>query len=422
VRQPVRLLDLPVLVVDDNATNRRILVEMLANWRMRPQAVDSGRAALAALRQAVAAGEPFPLALLDAHMPEMDGFTLARSIQQSPELAGTTLLMLTSAGPSGDAAGCRELGIQAYLSKPIKQSELLDAILTVLGSRSLEESGQAGPAAIPSPAHRALRILLAEDNVINQKVTVRMLEKQGHTVFVVGNGRQAVERLAAHEGQLDAVLMDVQMPEMDGLEATALIRQGERGTGRHVPIIAMTAHAMKGDRERCLDAGMDGYVAKPVQLAELVQTLAECVPSERAAAAPSPLTPNPSPLCEHPPSSPSSEPIVNAAELLARFSRNMEFLAEIVGIFLDRECPQLMQSVRDAVTDTDAERLRRAVHTLKGTVGTFNGDPAYEAAMKVEMLARDGDWTAISKAVTELEDEIGRLQMALARLVGKKGQ
>jgi PAS domain S-box-containing protein len=269
---------LPVLVVDDNATNRRILTEMCTNWRMRPSAADSGPQALVSLERAKTAGDPFALVLLDSDMPEMDGFALAGQIKQTPELAGATIMMLTSARQPGDAARCRELGIAAYLTKPIKQSELLDTILTIL---SAQPPDQLQPQqAIPHSADErrsGLQILLAEDNPVNQRLALRLLEKQGHTITVANNGLEALMALEQHP--FDLVLMDVQMPELDGFAATAAIREKERKTGAHIPIIAMTAHAMKGDRERCLAAGMDSYVAKPIQAQELKAAIESWAPT-----------------------------------------------------------------------------------------------------------------------------------------------
>ncbi len=274
---PVYLRDLPVLVVDDNATNRRVLQEMLAHWGLRPTVVDGGQAALAALEQARAAGTPFLLVLLDGHMPEMDGFALAERIQQGPEGARITVVMLTSAGGPEDIARCRQLGIHAYLMKPIKQSELFNTLVKALGSPVPRlEPTAAGPQPASPAGRRPLQVLLAEDNPVNQKLAVRLLEKQGHTVAVANNGKEA---LAALERQpFDLVLMDVEMPEMGGLEATTAIRRKEQETGRHVPIIAMTAHAMKGDRERCLAAGMDGYVSKPIPAKDLFAVIADLLP------------------------------------------------------------------------------------------------------------------------------------------------
>jgi signal transduction histidine kinase/ligand-binding sensor domain-containing protein/DNA-binding response OmpR family regulator len=271
---PEKLRGLGVLVVDDNCTNRRILEELLIRWGMKPVSSESGQAALARLREAWEAGEPFELVLTDVHMPEMDGFRLVELIRQEPELAPATIMMLTSAGQRGDAARCRELGVAAYLTKPIRQSELREAILKVLGQ--IEQEGQANLLTRHSlreagTAMTSLRVLLAEDNPVNQRLVIRLLEKSGHRVVVANNG---LEVLAALDKEgFDLVLMDVQMPEMDGFEATAVIREKEKRSGTHLQIIALTAHAMKGDRERCLNAGMDGYLPKPVGSKELSTVL-----------------------------------------------------------------------------------------------------------------------------------------------------
>jgi len=286
--EPEPLQDLPVLVVDDNATNGRILYEVLTNWHMTPTLVDSGRAALAALEQAWQGGEPFALVLLDAMMPEMDGFTLAEQIMQRPEWAGATLMMLSSAGQHTDAARCRAMGIPSYLTKPIKQSELLTAIMTVLGAaaRDAERSLPATRQAL-GPSQRRRRLLVAEDSPVNQKLVMRLLEQWGHTVVVAPNGREALAAL--DEQQFDGVLMDIQMPEMDGFEVTAAMRTQEGTTGIHIPIIAMTAHAMQGDRERCLEAGMDGYIAKPIRAKELFEAIESLAPAVAAARTDAPV-------------------------------------------------------------------------------------------------------------------------------------
>jgi PAS domain S-box-containing protein len=274
-----------VLVVDDNATNRRLVEQILRNWHMQPSAVDGGAAALRALVQARTAAAPFPLVLIDGRMPEMDGFALAARIRDDPSLSGSTILMLTSDDRATDLVRCRTLGIAAYLIKPIRQSELLDAIVTALSSPAAEAAPASLDQAASSPARavgdgRVLRVLLAEDNEVNQRLAVRLLETRGHSVVVVATGRDAVDAVAAE--RFDLVLMDVQMPEMDGFEATAAIRASECTTTRRLPIIAMTAHAMKGDRERCLLAGMDDYVAKPVKAAELFELIARIVPAAAA--------------------------------------------------------------------------------------------------------------------------------------------
>jgi two-component system sensor histidine kinase/response regulator len=266
------LRGLPVLVVDDNATNRRVLQEMLLAWQMNPELTERGPEALAILERSATKGTPFSLILLDAQMPDMDGFTVVERIKQNARLSKSVVIMLTSAGFRGDAARCRELGIQGYLTKPIKRSDLLEAIKVVLGSQT---GAEASPPLVTVHSLREsrgrLRILLAEDNRVNQVLAVRLLEKRGHEVTVAGNGEEALEALDRQA--FDLVLMDVQMPEMDGLQATAAIRKGEMNTGKHIPIVAMTAHAMAGDKERCLEAGMDEYMTKPIRPEQLVDVL-----------------------------------------------------------------------------------------------------------------------------------------------------
>jgi signal transduction histidine kinase/AmiR/NasT family two-component response regulator len=273
--KPEKLRGLPVLVVDDNETNRRVLSGLLRLWDACPTCVDSGRAAIDELRRATKAGKPYRLMLLDQMMPGMDGFTLIGELRKHPGLAPSAIMMLTSADCQNDASRCRALGLAAYLVKPVKADELQIAILVALNdaarhqhsSHPAQDQGASAPTS--TGGGLPLRLLLAEDNPVNQKVAVYLLQKAGHFVTPVANGKQAVEAVA--QGSFDAVLMDVQMPELDGFEATQAIRARETGTGRHIPIIAMTAHAMTGDRERCLQSGMDDYVSKPIQLKDLLR-------------------------------------------------------------------------------------------------------------------------------------------------------
>jgi len=285
------LRDLDVLVVDDNATNRRILEEILTGWGMRPTLVDGGLAAIDALDRALAAGKPFRLAIIDFQMPGVDGLGLAARIRTRPELATTMVMMLSSVGQQGDAARCRELGIASYLTKPVRQSILLDALLAMLAgsNRPIEHPALVTRHTI-NEAHRSLRILVAEDNAVNRMLVTALLGKRGHTVVNAANGREAIAALS--EGTFDIVLMDVQMPDMDGLETTVLIRKSEVTTGLHVPIIALTAHAMKGDREICLAAGMDGYLSKPIDVNELF-ALIESLTGVLATEAMTPVIPPP---------------------------------------------------------------------------------------------------------------------------------
>jgi PAS domain S-box-containing protein len=280
--EPAPLNGLPVLVVDDNDTNRRILREMLSHWHLKPAAVASGPEALQELERSARAGEPYALVLADSRMPGMDGFSLAEQVRRRPDLVRATILMLSATDPAGSAARCREMGVAACLMKPVKQSEVWNALIDLLAGPAAAgpRPGSAAPPRreVPGAAPRRLRILLAEDNAVNQRLAVRLLEKQGHAVVVAGNGKEA---LRAVEGQsFDLVLMDVQMPEMDGLEATARIREWEKAGGKHVPIVAMTAQVMKGDREQCLQAGMDAYLGKPIQPAQLWKAIADLVPEE----------------------------------------------------------------------------------------------------------------------------------------------
>jgi two-component system sensor histidine kinase/response regulator len=281
--QPEQLRDLDALIVDDNSTNRRILSGMLTRWEMRPTAVESGGSALQALETAKNTGHCFRLVLLDSQMPHMDGFALAEQMKSDPGLIAVTIMMLQSAGHLGDAARCRKLGISVYLVKPIRQTQLLEGICQVLNivptaknlplltRHSLQEND-----------HRS-RVLLAEDSLVNLTLALRLLEKRGYSVIVAANGGEAVE--AFKNNRFDVVLMDIQMPDMDGFEATAAIRAKEKLTGGHVPIIAMTAHALKGDRERCISAGMDGYVSKPIRASELFSAIESLLPNKDSAAA-----------------------------------------------------------------------------------------------------------------------------------------
>ncbi|HEV2989362.1 MAG TPA: response regulator [Candidatus Angelobacter sp.] len=269
-----------VLIVDDNSTNRRILFEMLDGWLMKPAMAEDGAQALAMLEEAITIGRPFSLVLLDSWMPKVDGFTVAEQIQQQTKFAPPDVIMLTSADFVGDAARCRELGIKGYLPKPVKRSNLLNLIKMVMGSH---ERFVESPVLIPDSSHEIpgrLKILVAEDNAVNQLLAVRLLEKRGHTVSVAETGKAALAMFS--EQSFDLVLMDVQMPEISGLEVTRAIRRMEEKTGRHVPIIAMTAHAMVGDKESCLGAGMDDYVAKPLQAKELFAAIDTLLPLQKA--------------------------------------------------------------------------------------------------------------------------------------------
>ena len=407
LRIPLKLKDVPILVVDDNATNRRILVDTLTHWQLTPTAVDGGVAALKALHNAVISGQPFRLILLDAMMPEMDGFALAEQINQHPEYDNATIMMLTSVNRSGDAARCRELGLVDYLIKPIPQTELLRAILRALTISFERDSPSAPDASHPAPGFaKGLHVLVAEDNVVNQRVATRMLQKQGHDVVVATNGKEALAAL--RQAPFDLVLMDVQMPEMGGFEATGIIRAQEMGTGRRLPIIAMTAHAMKGDLQRCLEAGMDGYLAKPVQATELQQAIeALFSDSPDAGSMGADIAP--------------AGAVLDQAELLARVDGDRAFLQELAECFL-KESPRLLAAIRDAIIGGDAQELGRAAHTLKGSVSNFCAPAAFDAAHNLEMLGGNGDLTGADEAFALLEQTVQRLQSSLVSLSEVSGE
>ncbi|MEK6304131.1 MAG: PAS domain S-box protein [Acidobacteriota bacterium] len=397
---PANLWNLRVLIVDDNATNRRILEQVLTHWNMKPSAVEGGEAALSILKRAADAGKPFPLVLLDAYMPGMDGFSVAARIKETRELAGTTIMMLTSNDQRNDAARCRELGVAAFLIKPVMQSNLFDAIMTAMGAPApAEEAAFPAPSTPADSSRQCLHILLAEDNTVNQKLAMRLLEKQGHTVVLAENGREAI---AAFEGGIfDVVLMDVQMPEVNGFEATTGIREKEKLTGGHVPIIAMTAHALKGDRERCLAAGMDDYVSKPIRADELAKAIENQVGVSNAAFAEKPER--------------TLDEVFDAAALLARLDGDTELLRYIVELFLE-ELPRLMSQVRDAVMLEDSDALERAAHTLRGSVGNFHAGGVVELALGLETMGREGSLTGAKKTMAMLEREVERLRPALIAL------
>jgi CheY-like chemotaxis protein/HPt (histidine-containing phosphotransfer) domain-containing protein len=408
-----RLEAMPVLIVDDNATNLRILAEMFRNWRMRPTLAASAADARRLLDDARRDGSPFPLVISDVQMPQADGFALAEQIQQQPGLAGTVIMMLSSCDRPGDVARCERLGISSYLVKPVRQSELFDAVVLALGVRSIDDETSA-PDRAPAYRLRPLRILLAEDSLVNQKLTVGLMRKHGHEIFVTNNGAEAVAALA--EGHYDLVLMDVQMPEMDGLEATAAIRAGESGTSCHIPIIAMTAHAMASDREQCLKAGMDGYVTKPVRSRELFAAIEQVLDKhdrKEDSAATSAL-----PYANGNGAPTDSADPVDWSAALDAVQNDRDLLAEIVGAFLE-ECPELMGAIRSALDRGDAAALRIAAHRLKGSMRYFGATRAFDQAYILETLGREGRLAEATAAATRLDNLVSQLSPQLASYLAK---
>lgn len=389
-----------ILVADDVASNHRILGEMLRAWGCEPTLVGSGEAALAALAEARAAGAPYRLALLDARMPGIDGFAVAEKNREDAGGEPAILMMLSSSSHAAEAARCHELGDLPYVVKPVDPSHLLVAILTTLmpsAGTSTKPEGAAPTAARSRP----LKVLVAEDNKVNQRLVLAILNGLGHEVTLVGDGREAVA--AARTGDFDVALLDVHMPEMDGFEATAAIRAFEKETGGRLPIAAVTAGALKGDREACLVAGMDGYLAKPIRAAELLEVIDRLAGGATEA-----------PAATHP-----IRPLVDSSfdpnDVLARVEGDRGLLAELVDIFR-AEYPRLLAKLRHDVETGDARGVQEAAHAIKGTVGNFGARAASEAARALEVMGQVGVLTGAGAGVARLEREVDQLERNLVRM------
>ena len=394
-----------MLVVDDNATNRSVLAETLAHWQMQPVAVATSQDTLVALEQGQEAHEPFGLVLLDAVMPGLDGFALAERIKQHPGLAQATIMMLTASGQRGDAVRCRELGIASYLTKPIKQSELLDAILTVLGRSSQQDQ----PSTLVTrhslrESRQRRHILLAEDSQ-RQSEPPGPSPRESRTIC--GGGGKQSEVLAALEREpFDLILMDVEMPEMDGLQTASAIRQKERQSGMRLPIIALTARATQEDQDRCLEAGMDGCLSKPIRADDLLAVVEGMLLATASPAV--------GELIERP-----SEAVFDRSAALSYVDGDIGLLREMAELFL-ADYPQQMTKIQAAIASSDSQALMRAAHSLKGVVATFAAKATYEAALRLEMMGEHSDLIAAREVYAVLEAEISRLTSVLARLGNKR--
>ena len=399
---PAKLRDLRVLVVDDNATSRKILEEMFTNWKMKPVGAESGAAALEALQRAQKAKKPFQLVVADGHMPEMDGFELSALVEGDQRFRGVTMILLAFAGQREDQARAKSVGAAAAVTKPVKQSELLDAIVTALHA-SARPKKQASAVRRPVRGeHRRLRVLVAEDNPVNQELVLHLLERRGHSVIVAENGKQAIVALEKHK--FDFVLMDIQMPEMGGIEATEEIRGKEKRDGGHIPIFAMTAHAMRGDRERCLAAGMDGYIPKPIDpksFLQIVETGASSAPAKTGE------------------EEEKADGAIDAKALLARFGGNRKLLQSLIQTFRD-DCPQMMAKIRSAVAARNPRALADASHGLKGSVGNFGVSSAFGTAREMEKTARQGKLDGAWELYATLEDDLAGLLPALEAASDRK--
>jgi two-component system, sensor histidine kinase and response regulator len=407
------LSGLRVLVVDDNETNRKILHHQIISWGMKGDSVEDGQTALKILRSAVERGQRYDLAILDMQMPEMDGIELAQRIKAELTISSTRLIMLSSIGRRGNAEEARRADIEAYLTKPVRQSQLYDALATVMGTP--------GDVAVPqeekerqfvtryslkeAKARSRARILVAEDNQVNQKVAVKMLERLGYRADVAANGLEAVEALSRIP--YSAVLMDVQMPEMDGYEATKEIRR-RYGSKRHTPIIAMTANAMQGDRENALDVGMDDYVSKPVKPEELGAVLERWIlqtdegrsGSEEAAGNGAGADGG------------TTEPLDQSVLAGLRELGDQGFLAELYELFLE-DVPAQLEALRKDIEGGDAPSVERVAHTLKGSCGNIGATRMATICAELEEAGRSGDLACAPALAARLKAELGRVRVAL---------
>ena len=434
--KPIKLHDLPVLLVSSDPVARLILQEMLANWQMKPIVADSGPAAFEALERAHQGGAPLRLMILDAELAGMDGYEVAAQVRENHDWNSVALILLASGAGRECQKRAKHLSAKAVVAKPVSQSELWNAILTAI---PVYGRGRARPGAGRGKSRRAaqrLRILVAEDNPVNQELVLNLLERRGHSVTIAENGKQALAALEKHK--FDLVLMDVQMPEMGGIEATQIIRERESATGQHVRIVAMTAHAMRGDRERCLQAGMDGYLAKPLDPRTFLQTV-ETIAAPGAAGATSLAAPlaaaaaasatgtagaqggaasvaaNSAATADdgEPAATPPAVGFDDSA-LLARFSGNEKLLQSLVTTFLE-DCPKMVERIRRAVQSRNPAAVAETAHALKGSVGNFGSSPVFETARALEMAGRKGTLEGSWEAFATLEDQLASLSPVLAR-------
>jgi CheY-like chemotaxis protein len=410
---PADIRGLRVLVVDDNATNRKILRTQLLSWECRPTSTEDGDSALKILREAKDCGDPFPLAILDMLMPEMDGETLGQAIKADPALSDTVLVLMSSMADRSDAGQGKDIGFAAVLTKPVRQSRLYNVLMEAFSveARVEVEEPEAHAESASAPAIEAgtngrLRILLAEDNAINQKLAILLLEKKGWHVTAVSDGKKALQALESES--FDLILMDVQMPKMGGFEATKAIREKENGTGAHIPIVAMTAHAMKGDKEKCLKAGMDDYVAKPINAKELYATVerirnGKLQPPENLEPAGGPDNLREGTKCP-----------INLSTVIDAVDGDKELMKELAESFIEDSARQL-DELLESLENGDTEQIERRAHRLKGAVGNFGAGMAYDLAYELETRGRESRLDGAFPVYQKLEQEMERVKAYLSK-------
>ena len=400
------LLEVPVLIVDDNRASQRILQDMARDWGMDATVADSASKALQAIGEVSGTDLMYRLIIVDARMPGTDGFELVEQIKKKFSSSVPMLMMLTSADQSRDVRRCRELGVRAYILKPVRKSELLAACLAVLGDATKRLSSESASATRPIAGPTGTRILLVEDNPVNQRVAARMMESQGHFVRIAGDGGEALSILSQEE--FDLIFMDIQMPGIDGLNATRTIRDRERQTGGHVPIVAMTAHAMRGDEERCIEAGMDGYLSKPVSGKAIAQAI------QKFARIPNADAPTPQQA--------AAEVMTwNPALALERIEGDQDLLVELMQIFLE-ETPKQLTALDTAVATMNFEEIGRIAHTLKGELGYLALSEAAEKAKQLEVHAQSRKSEGLSDAIASLKVDLNGIASAMKVALSQRSQ
>ena len=403
----IRNLDLsgvPILILDDSAYNL-ILRDMASSWGLVPSQAKNEKEALAKIKKAFELEEPYRILLVDCQVSGNDGFEVAKRVKATSCGSDLDIILLTSIGRKGDAARCKESGISGYLTKPVRQSDLLDAIMMALGYRADERISLITRHAIEE-ARRRLRILLVEDNLVNQKVATAMLEKRGHRVVVASNGKEALDTLDGES--VDLILMDVQMPEMDGFEATRLIRERERANGEHIPIVAMTAHALAGDRDKCLAAGMDSYIPKPIRAEDLFSIIENLTNGSGKK-----KTEDPAPSEAV---MPIAEDVFDLSKAMSVVDGDKALLEEVANLFLKVAADNIVK-LREGLAKGDPTAVEEATHTLKGSAGHFGAKRTLDAVHRLEVIGKNGKWAEAETAQFELEREIKALENAMKRAI-----
>ncbi|MGQ9603231.1 MAG: response regulator [bacterium] len=400
IRQDMKLEGIDVLIVDDNSTTRRLLTEITAGWGMKPHAVAGGYEALECLVEAKKRREPYRVAIIDAKMPGFDGFQLAEKIRAMKEFDDLVMIMLTSVGKPGDGSLCRSLGISAYLMKPVRKNDLHEAIILSLDNKRAEETQALITQHSLRENRRKLRIMVVEDSAVNRRLVSKLLEKRGHIVIQATSGKEAVSTYQSKP--VDVILMDLTLPDEDGFEVTQKIREMERRNGGHTPIIAVTAHAMKGDEEQCLRAGMDSYIAKPIKAGELLDTVEAVVRIEQEQS-------------RDGSSKKVHDSVVDWSAAIRQLEGDVELLKELAGVFVEQS-DILMERMKDALDKGDTIAVERIAHTIKGSISNFAAKRVFRAAEHLEEISRKGDASKAIEAYKNLKQEIERLRPSLVAL------